>query len=144
MRAPGVAARELRSVMTTYALRIQGMADGSETEAAHDLLVNLAWQIGLGAEIAAAIEPGSVRAKRLHGALRTVVDLCLAGYVWRAAFADALDQAATESAQLTADHPRIWPQRRAGPDLLAAAVQQRRVTADMVAGAELYRDTEKA
>lgn len=140
LRGESEARRELREVATRYALRALAMADGSCTPEVLDLLVNLAWVLGIGAEVSHHIAPGSAQARRLHGALRTVVDMARAGNRWRAEFGPALDAALREANALIDAHPAVWPRFNPGATWLAQEIREGRVPANAVAGAELYRE----
>lgn len=83
---------EFASQITTARTRIYLTADGED---ATELLSQLAIAIGTPAEAGARTfgrDPAWVR--QLHGALRTILDMCLqGGYRWRADMAHALDRA---------------------------------------------------
>lgn len=83
---------EFASQMTTARMRIYFTQDGED---ATELLSQLAIAIGTPAEAGARTfgrDPAWVR--QMHGALRTILDMCLHnGYRWRSDMADPLDRA---------------------------------------------------
>jgi len=91
--ATAVAKARMASHMTTVGIAVYMTADG---EPARDLLSHLGWVIGIGAEIAAEVAPGLPQAKRLHAALRTVIQLSMDN-AWQAAQAGVLSDAANEA-----------------------------------------------
>lgn len=135
---------ELRSALIEVQLHLYGLPDGDRSPQALHLLSHLAWLIGMGAELAHALNPGGPEARRLHGALRQVLDLCLMGrgYTWRSEFAPVLERAAMDSHALLLARPELAVQMIPGANYLSNRVRSRSLTADDVAGAEIYRERE--
>ena len=132
--ATAVAKAQMASHMTTVGISIFITADG---EPARDLLAHLGWIVGIGAEIAAAVAPGLAQAKRLHAALRTIVQLSVEGE-WRAAQAGVLADAATEASELLIAHPHIGVDQNASGDCIASRIRDGAARLSDVAGAEIY------
>lgn len=132
----------MRSALVEVQLSIYGLRDGDRSDQAVHLLSHLAWLIGLGAELAHALQPAGPEARRLHGALRQVVDLCVMGrgYTWRTEHAPALERAAVDSHSLLLTHPEAAVQLMPGANYLSGRVRSRTLVAGDVAGAELYRE----
>jgi hypothetical protein len=81
-----------KSLILTTRIKILTMDDGSD---ATEMLASLAVVIGTvcqaGSNQYKAEKPPWVR--QLHGALRTVQDMCLNGYLWQAQYAAAMERA---------------------------------------------------
>lgn len=112
-----------------------------EGEESADLLADLAWVIGVGAETAHRTAPGQADSRRLHGALRSVVQMAATGCRWQRLHAQPLYAAAQDAKALLVRHRAIAEQMTEGADYLAAQVRAGRATLDMVAGAEIYPTT---
>ncbi|MNK79843.1 hypothetical protein D3C87_995210 [compost metagenome] len=132
--ATAVAKAQMASHMTTVSIAIYMTAD---REPARDLLAHLGWVIGIGAEIAAAIAPGMAQAKRLHAALRTVVQLSTDN-AWQAAQAGVLSDAATEAKDLLVAHAGIGFDLIPSGDYIAGRIRDGIASLTDVAGAEIY------
>lgn len=132
--ATAVANARMASHMTTVSIAVYMTADG---EPARDLLSHLGWVIGIGAEIAAAVAPGHPQAKRLHAALRTVVQLSTDN-AWQAAQAGVLADAANEASALLIAHPGIGVEQISSGDYIAARIRDGVARLTDVAGAEIY------
>lgn len=130
---------ELADTLNQIAIWAHGLPDGDASPRALELLTNLGWCIGLGASVAANVEPGSALARRLHGALRSVHALCLAGYRWRTEHATALEAAAREANAVTMANPDLAQQLTPEAFWLSGRIRARAVAAGDVAGAEVYR-----
>lgn len=123
---------ELRDIQ----LRLYGMVDGGE---ATEMLALLGCLLGAGAQMSLELHGTDARTRRLHGALRTVVGLCLQGYVWRAPLATALEAAVQEARDLLISNPVHGMRCMPAAQHLSHLIRQHAVTADAVVGAELYR-----
>lgn len=132
--ATAVAKAQMASHMTTVSIAIYMTAD---REPARDLLAHLGWVIGIGAEIAAVVAPGMAQAKRLHAALRTVVQLSTDN-AWQAAQAGVLSDAATEAKDLLIAHAGIGFELIPSGDYIAARIRDGIASLGDVAGAEIY------
>ena len=134
-----------REEMTTLALRMQWMADRTDTADSLDLLANLGWQIGLAAEVAYQLDPQGAQVRRLHGALRAVHAMCMQGYAWRAQYGATLDAASAEAGALIQAHHKLAMRLMPGAAELAERIRSRTVKANEIAGAEIYNTrTEEA
>jgi hypothetical protein len=84
-------ARALQKLATSIKLRMFAFDDGAD---ATDLLADLMETIGPTTETFAQQYGAHVpKTRQLHGALRTVQAMCLAGYKWDARYAESLDVA---------------------------------------------------
>lgn len=132
--ATAVAKKLMASQMTTISIAVYMTADG---EPARDLLSHLGWVVAIGAEIAAAVEPGRAQAKRLHAALRTVIKLSIDN-AWQAGQAGVLSDAATEASELLIAHPHIGIEQIPSGDYIASRIRDGVAHLTDVAGAEIY------
>lgn len=132
--ATAVAKARMASHMTTVGIAVYMTADG---EPARDLLSHLGWIIGIGAEIAAEVAPGLPQAKRLHAALRTVIQLSMDN-AWQAVQAGVLADAANEASALLIAHPGIGVEQISSGDYIAARIRDGVARLTDVAGAEIY------
>lgn len=130
-----VAREQMRSHMIDFSIALFMRDDGAP---AGDLLAHLAWVLAIGAEIAAQQEFGSPLAKRLHAAVRTVVQMSATGNRWQAAQAGVLQEAAAEAKDLISANPIQPAARRDDAEWLASRVQAGAVTLADVAGSEIY------
>lgn len=130
-----VSREQMRRHMIDFGVSVFMRDDG---EPAGDLWPHLAWVLAMGSEIAAGREFGSPLAKRLHAALRTVIQLSASGGAWQASQAGVLHAAAVEAqALVSANH--IQPiQRRDDAEWLASRVQAGVATLADVADSEIY------
>lgn len=125
---------EFQSQLTSTRLRIMLTQDGED---ATELLAALSVVIGTPCEAAARMYGRTAEVRRLHGALRTILDMCLTHhYKWRSDAAQALDVAA-EVAGGMKDQLDLATFVAAWKDSmwLANAILQQAVTKDMVAEA---------
>jgi len=135
---------ELDDTLNQISIWAYGLPDGDTTPRALELLANLGWCIGLGATIAIKLDPQDPQARRLHGALRAVHAMCMAGYRWRSAQAAAMDKAAREANALTMANPDMARRHTADAYWLTERIKTRRVQASDVAGAEVYAQPREA
>lgn len=131
---------QLADTLNQVSIWAYGLPDGDSSEKALELLANLGWCIGLGATIAVRLDPASPQARRLHGALRTVHAMCLAGYRWRSEMAAPMDAAAREANALTMANGDLARQWKDEAYWLTERIKTRSVQAADVAGAEVYRE----
>lgn len=132
--ATAVALQRMHSHMTTVSIAIYMTQEG---EPARDLLSHLGWLLGIGAEIAATVKPGMPEAKRLHAALRTVIQMGIDN-AWQASQAEAVYVAANESKALLIAHASIGLDLIASADWLASRIRAGQARLSDVAGAEIY------
>ena len=130
-----VAREQMRRHMLDFSISLFMRDDGAP---AGDLLPHLAWVLAIGSEIAAQQSFGSPAAKRMHAALRTVIQMSAAGNRWQAAQARVLHAAAAEAQALVSANPVQPVQRRDDAEWLASRVQAGVATLTDVAGPEIY------
>lgn len=80
----------LKDARTEIKIHLYAHADGAD---ATDLLANLAWFLALALKLEACVKGDTARLRRIHGALRNVQAMCLAGYTWNSVLAGAMDTA---------------------------------------------------
>jgi hypothetical protein len=102
--ATAEAIAEARGTLLEIRCAVFAMPEASRSDAVGHLLASPGWIIGLGATVAHEVDPGSILARRLHGALRTVQGMCLAAYTWRSVNAPALELAAVDAHALLIEH----------------------------------------
>lgn len=134
--AAAMATNRMRSHLRTVGIEVFMTNDG---EPAPGLLSHLCWIIGIGAEIAAHITPGSEPARRQHTVLRNLVHIAAEGCTWRADLAEAIWEAALEANDLLIKHPSTGLAMVPGADHLAARVKAGQVRMSDIAGAEIYQ-----
>lgn len=132
--ATAVALQRMNSHMTTVSIAIYMTQDG---EPARDLLAHLGWLLGIGAEIAATVMPGMPEAKRIHAALRTVIQMGVDN-AWQVSQAETVYVAANESKALLVAHASIGLGLIASADWLASRIRDGQARLSDVAGAEIY------
>lgn len=114
-----------------------------DEEDAADELAHMAWILGLGTEVAFALRD-DVQAKPLHGALRTVHGMALAGYRWQASVAPVVDTQLGVAERLINGHADIAWTMLAGAEWIAHRISTRTTAYGDIAGAELYAATPAA
>ncbi|SCX52811.1 hypothetical protein [Variovorax sp. EL159] len=132
--ATAVALQRMSSHMTTVSIDIYLTQND---EPARDLLSHLGWLIALGAEISATVKPGMPEAKRLHAALRTVIQMSIDN-AWQSSQAGTLDVAANEAKALLIAHASLGLELIASADWLASRIRDGQARLSDVAGAEIY------
>lgn len=110
-------------------------ADGAD---ATKLLANLAWFLALALKLEACVKGDTARMRRIHGALRNVQAMCLAGYTWSSVLAGAMDIALIAADQAV-DELETWcdiglNDAQTLHDMVMAHV----IKPDSVMGPELY------
>lgn len=140
--SPVKAALELavvRDSMKSLAIRVYMTADG---EVDRDLLSQLVFLIGMGAEVASNVPDLAARAKALHAALRTLLGMSVAGGHWQEGQARLMNGFAKEGAEIALRHPGIANQVKGSAVHLAARIARGVATMNDVAGVEIYRGVE--
>lgn len=126
----------VRDSMKSLAIRVYMTADG---EVDRDLLSQLVFLIGLGAEVAMNV-PGPIeRAKSMHAALRTLLGMSVDGGRWQASQARLMHGVATEATELAMRHKAVALQLQGSAVHLATRVARGEATMADVAGAEIYK-----
>lgn len=133
--ARAIVLRRMRAAIRDLGVAIYLLPDGERDP---DMLAAIAWGIGVGAEIAANVMPGSSTAKRLHAALRTVVALSESGGHWQSSQAGPLLDAMEQAQQLLVAHPHVGQSVMGCADHLAERIRHGTARLSDVAGAELY------
>lgn len=125
----------LMTRMTSVSTRIYFTQDGEQDTR---LLSHLALVLGVGAETALALARHHPDSKRLHAALRTVVQFSVDGGRWRSSQAKILHEAAQLATAVFLAQPVFA--KRAFPGAFELADKVRNGTARMtdVAGPEIY------
>lgn len=134
--ASAIATQKLQKQFRGIRTRIYALQDGDD---AVSLLTELAWLVGVGAEIAHATEPASPLTRRLHGALRQIVQMSAAGGLWQTAVAAPMYDAAMDAQALLFKHPCIGLDMAPGATRLSTLIEHRRASLADIAGAELYQ-----
>lgn len=130
-----VAREQMRVHMIDFSIALFMRDDGAD---AGDLLAHLAWVLAIGSEIAASKEFGSPLAKRLHAALRTVIQMSTSGNRWQASQAGVMKDAAADAKTLISSNPIQPAARRDDAEWLASRVLAGVSTLADVAGSEIY------
>lgn len=130
-----VAREQMRRHMLDFSISLFMRDDGAD---ARDLFPHLAWVLTIGSEIATEQAFGSPLAKRLHAALRAVIDMSAKGNRWNAAQAPVLQAATAEAQALLSANPVQPVPRRDDAEWLASRVQAGIATLADVAGPEIY------
>lgn len=133
--ALAIAREKMRRHMVTFGIEIFLTDDGAP---AAELLAHLGWVLAIGAEIAALVAPGTADAKRLHAALRTVIQLSTQGGRWQAALAGVLQLAADQANGLMVAHPMQGVDLIDAADYIASRIRAGTATLADVAGHEIY------
>lgn len=81
-------------------------------------------------------------ARRLHGTLRTIVQMALDGCRWKSDFARVIAEDLESSHQLAQDFPRIGLNAAPACQALARDILNDCLHPDAIAGAEIYKETE--
>ena len=133
--ARAVAKRRMGSLLADIAIKAHLTADG---QVDRDLIANLAFIIGLGAEVSVRLDNDLDRAKRLHAALRTLLAMSVDGGRWQAAQTSRLYGLAKEGQALAIDHVNLGMQAHPAASALSARIAEGVATMADVAGAEVY------
>lgn len=133
--AIAIAKARMRSQMVTFGIEMFMTDDGAP---ALELLAHLGWMFALGAEIAAQVMPGTTKAKRLHAALRTVLQMSATGGRWQASQAGVLQIASEEALALMQEHPDTGAALMDDADHIAGRIRAGTASLSDVAGPEIY------
>ncbi len=133
--ARAVAKRRMGSLLADIAIKAHLTADG---QVDRDLIANLAFIIGLGAEVSVRLDNDLDRTKRLHAALRTLLAMSVDGGRWQAAQTSRLYGLAKEGQALAIDHVILGMQAHPAASALSARIAEGVATMADVAGAEVY------
>lgn len=133
--AGAVARQHMAAQMRNLGIAIYLTPDG---ECNPDMLARLAWLIGLGAEVSVKLDHQSRETKRLHAALRTVLQMAVDGARWDAGQAGVIERAANQAQEISLANAALALKLAPAADVLASRIRQGTATMDDVAGAELY------
>lgn len=139
--AASVGRSNIASLVRSLKIQIWVKAFGEEATAC---LANLSLVIGLGAETELAANGTTQDLRVLHGALRTVHGWCMSGYTWQIEDPAGIERAIDLAHKVVLARPDIAMSVMSNATYLCDRVYLRQVTADDVAGAEIYQDTSKA
>lgn len=108
-----------------------------------DLLARLALALGVGAELGIQLEPNNPDSRRMHAALRAVVQMSVNGGKWQASQAKVLHEAAelAKTAFITYPHASAGLLKSAGD--LSRRIRAGTARMSDVAGAEVYNKTKE-
>ena len=126
---------ELMTCMTNVSTRIYFTLDGERDT---KLLANLALVLGVGTEVALALVPHHPETKRLHAALRTVLQFSVDGGRWQSSQAKVLHEAAQLATEVFLKRPVFGTRAFPGAFELAEKVRNGAARMSDVAGAEIY------
>ena len=121
--------------MTCVNVRIYLTADGERDT---KLLSHLALVLGVGAEVAMALMPRHPETKRLHAALRTVMQFSVDDGRWQSSQAKILHEAAKLATEIFLERPILSTHVFPGAFELAEKVRNGTARMSDVAGAEIY------
>ena len=103
-------------------------------------LASMAYVLALGAEVAVHLDKQSNQARRLHGALRSVLQMVQEGGKWREPFAYPISEALQAASQLCKQQPVLGLRFNPGAIELSEAIKAGRADLSAIAGAEIYQE----
>lgn len=126
----------MRKTLADIAIKAHLTPDG---EVDRFLIAEFAFVIGLGAEVAIAMQDEQ-RARRLHSALRTLLGMSVNGGRWHAAQSARMYELACEANKLAIDNVDLALPRYVGARNLSDAIAAGTARMDDVAGVEIYAE----
>ena len=126
----------MRKTLADIAIKAHLTPDG---EVDRFLIAEFAFVIGLGAEVAIAMQDEQ-RARRLHSALRTLLGMSVNGGRWQAAQSARMYELACEASKLSIDNVDLALPRYVGARNLSDAIAAGTARMDDVAGVEIYAE----
>lgn len=126
----------MRKTLVDIAIKAHLTPDG---EVDRFLIAEFAFVIGLGAEVAIAMQDEQ-RARRLHSALRTLLGMSVNGGRWQAAQSARMYELACEANKLAIDNVDLALPRYVGARNLSDAIAAGTARMDDVAGVEIYAE----
>ena len=126
----------MRKTLADIAIKAHLTPDG---EVDRFLIAEFAFVIGLGAEVAIAMQDEQ-RARRLHSALRTLLGMSVNGGRWQAAQSARMYELACEANKLAIDNVDLALPRYVGARNLSDAIAGGTARMDDVAGVEIYAE----
>ena len=136
--AIAMAKRDIKVFASDVSMRAYLIADNSD---ATGLLSRLAEFIGMAAEGERLANGFTPRMKVLHGALRNVQGMCLAGYRWNSAFAGSMDKAMQLAIEVVHEKPDHSAAAIPSARHFSNLILNHKVTQGVIAGAEIYQDS---
>ena len=124
----------MRKTLADIAIKAHLTPDG---EVDRFLIAEFAFVIGLGAEVAIAMQDEQ-RARRLHSALRTLLGMSVNGGRWQAAQSARMYELACEANKLAIDNVDVALPRYVGARNLSDAIAAGNARMEDVAGVEIY------
>lgn len=126
----------MRKTLADIAIKAHLTPDG---EVDRFLIAEFAFVIGLGAEVAIAMQDEQ-RARRLHSALRTLLGMSVNGGRWQAAQSARMYELACEANKLAIDNVDLALPRYVGARNLSDSIAAGTARMDDVAGVEIYAE----
>ena len=126
----------MRKTLADIAIKAHLTPDG---EVDRFLIAEFAFVIGLGAEVAIAMQDEQ-RARRLHSALRTLLGMSVNGGRWQAAQSARMYELACEANKLAIDNVDLALPRYVGARNLSDAIAAGKARMEDVAGVEIYEE----
>lgn len=126
----------MRKTLADIAIKAHLTPDG---EVDRFLIAEFAFVIGLGAEVAIAMQDEQ-RARRLHSALRTLLGMSVNGGRWQAAQSARMYELACEANKLAIDNVDLALPRYVGARNLSDAIAAGKARMEDVAGVEIYAE----
>ena len=126
----------MRKTLADIAIKAHLTPDG---EVDRFLIAEFAFVIGLGAEVAIAMQDEQ-RARRLHSALRTLLGMSVNGGRWQAAQSARMYELACEANKLSIDNVDLALPRYVGARNLSDAIAAGNARMEDVAGVEIYAE----
>jgi hypothetical protein len=114
-----------------------------EAELAPVLLCELAFLLGIGAEIGINRAPQAAETRRMHAALRTVLQMSVNGRRWQASQAKVLHEASVLAVAAFEACPALGISMMPGACELAEDVRRGTARMDSVAGPEIYKNQQR-
>ena len=130
----------MRKTLADIAIKAHLTPDG---EVDRFLIAEFAFVIGLGAEVAIAMQDEQ-RARRLHSALRTLLGMSVNGGRWQAAQSARMYELACEANKLAIDNVDLALPRYVGARNLSDAIAAGNARMEDVAGVEIYAEVPQA
>ena len=134
-QAMASALAEMHKHLTRISIKAYLTPDG---EPAPVLLGDLALMLGIGAEIGMHRVPNAPETRKMHAALRTVLQMGVNGGRWMAAQAKVLHDAAALAMTAFEACPELGVTMFPGAAMLAHDIRMGTARMDAIAGAELY------
>ena len=136
----GKSLAEFDAYMRKISLKVYLADDGEHNP---HLLASLAFALGVGAGVAVHLAPDEPETRRIHAALRTVVQMSVNGGHWNASQAKILHEAAELAKVAFTTYPHAGAEIFEAASYLSNRVLTGTARMSDVAGAELYQKREE-